>query len=497
MPNKFYTNVYNSFDEILLRERTTSGIGIKSEKTYSPYVFLTTTDKSTHKTITGENVNKLDFTSYAEYRDFIREYSQIKNVDIYGVIGLEYQYIHDNYVDTTDYTFDALDIMYFDIETTCEDGFPAIETATEKIIAIACKRKNDKRVYCLGKYTTTDPDMQVLMFDNEKQLLKSFIEYFGTSSPDILTGWNIKFFDIPYLINRIRNVLSVKEYKRLSPWKIIKEKIVNFKGKDNQTYEIIGVSTLDYYELYQKFTYVTQESYSLNNIAYVELGETKLAYDEYDSISDFYKNDFQKFIEYNIQDVVLVEKLEAKLKLIELAVALAYNAGVNFSDVFSQVKTWDVIIYNYLMKRNIVIPPKKHTSKDEQYAGAYVKDPIVGMHNWIVSFDINSLYPHLIMQYNLSTETATKDGRYKLTPNDILNNDKKTLDVIDLHKAKNLSVAANGTTYIKTKRGFLPELMDEMYKDRKMFKDKMIEAKKELEEIDAELRKRGVGLHSR
>jgi DNA polymerase elongation subunit (family B) len=222
----------------------------------------------------------------------------------------------------------------------------------------------------------------------------------------------------------------------------------------------------------------------------VELGETKLVYDEYDNISDFYKNDFQKFVEYNIHDVTLVEKLEAKLKLIELAVALAYNAGVNFSDVFSQVKTWDVIIYNYLLKNKIVVPPKKHSSKDEQFAGAYVKDPIVGMHDWVVSFDLNSLYPHLIMQYNISTETITKDGKFKITPMGILNNEKETLDVIAMHRKKDLSVAANGTTYIKTKRGFLPDLMDNMYKDRKMFKGKMIDAQKELELVNAELKRR-------
>ena len=488
MKNKIYTNVYNAYDKILLREKDKNGKETKVERAYNPYVYIATTDNSEYKTITGESVNRLDFSSYAEYREFIKDYSQVKNMEIHGVIGLEYQYIHDTYPETTDYSFDVLDIMYFDIETTCDDGFPVIETANEKIISIALKRKNDKRVYCLGKYVASDPSVQVFCFEDEKLLLKSFLDYFAASPPDILTGWNIKFFDVPYLVNRIKNVFSAKESKRLSPWKMVKEKTVNFKGKDNQVYDIVGISTLDYYELYQKFTYVTRESYSLNNISYAELGETKLVYDEYDNISDFYKNDFQKFVEYNIHDVTLVEKLEAKLKLIELAVALAYNAGVNFSDVFSQVKTWDVIIYNYLLKNKIVVPPKKHSSKDEQFAGAYVKDPIVGMHDWVVSFDLNSLYPHLIMQYNISTETITKDGKFKITPIGILNNDKETLDVIAMHKKKDLSVAANGTTYIKTKRGFLPDLMDNMYKDRKMFKGKMIDAQKELELVNAELK---------
>ena len=490
MKNKIYTNVHNSYDKILLREKDNAGLETRGEREYKPYVYIASTVESEYKTIAGESVNRLDFGSYAEYREFIRDYSTVKNMEIHGVIGFEYQYIHDNYTDTTDYSFDVLDIMYFDIETECEDGFPVIETANEKVISIALKRKNDKRVYCLGTYVAKDPEMQVFMFTDEKQLLKAFIDYFQASPPDILTGWNIKFFDIPYLVNRIKNVFSVKESKRLSPWKKISEKMVNFKGKENQTYELIGISTLDYYELYQKFTYVTRESYSLNNISYVELGETKLAYDEYDTIADFYKNDFQKFVEYNIHDVVLVEKLEAKLKLLELAVALAYNAGVNFSDVFGQVKMWDVIIYNDLLKRKIVIPPKKHSSKDEQFAGAYVKDPIVGIHKWIVSFDLASLYPNLIIQYNISTETLTKDGRFKINPLGVLNKDKETLDIIDMHRKKDLSVAANGTTYLKTKQGFLPGLMDRMYKDRKMYKEKMLNAQKDLQLVDAELKRR-------
>ena len=250
---------------------------------------------------------------------------------------------------------------------------------------------------------------------------------------------------------------------------------------------------LDYYEVYTTFTYVKQESYRLDHIAYVELGQRKLSYDEYESITEFYKKDFQKFIQYNIRDVELVQKLEEKLKLIELVVALAYSAGVNFQDVFSQVKTWDVIIYNYLSERGIIIPPKKKTRKDEQYAGAYVKEPLIGKHNWVVSYDLNSLYPHLIMQYNISPETITDHGmRGVISPEGILQNGKVSLSAIEEFKKKNLSVAANGTTYRKDIRGFLPELMETMYEERKMYKKKMIAAKKDLEDINKELKRRGL-----
>jgi DNA polymerase elongation subunit (family B) len=281
--------------------------------------------------------------------------------------------------------------------------------------------------------------------------------------------------------------------KILSPWGIIKDKYVTRNGKEEVSYDLIGISILDYYELYKTFTYVNQESYSLNHISYVELGEKKLSYSEYESITEFYKKDFQKFIEYNIRDVELVQKLEEKLKLMELAIALAYSAGVNYQDVFSQVRTWDVIIYNYLSEKGIVIPPKKREKKNEQYAGAYVKEPIVGLHNWVVSFDLNSLYPHLIMQYNISPETLTDDGmRGMISPEGILKSGEVSNTFLKQFKDKDVSIAANGTTYTKKHKGFLSELMSNMYKDRKMFKNKMIDTKKQLEEIDAELKRRGL-----
>jgi DNA polymerase elongation subunit (family B) len=383
--------------------------------------------------------------------------------------------------------------MYIDIETEAENGFPSIHGTQEKVIAITVSsNKSGKATFCLGVFNTEE-DIKVFEFMDEESLLKSFLEYFANNYPDIVSGWNIRFFDFPYLIRRINLVLGKKSSRMLSPWGIIKEKFITKQGNEEVTYDIIGVSMLDYYEIYKTFTYVNQESYRLDHIAYVELGQRKLSYAEFESITDFYKKDFQKFIQYNIRDVELVQKLEEKLKLIELVVALAYSAGVNYQDVFSQVRTWDVIIYNYLSRNNIVIPPKKRSRKDEQYAGAYVKEPLVGMHEWVVSFDLNSLYPHLIMQYNISPETITEDGmRGVISPDALLKNAPVAKSFIEKFKNKDLSIAANGTTYRKDIRGFLPELMETMYQDRKMFKNKMIDAKKDLEAINAEIKRRGL-----
>jgi DNA polymerase elongation subunit (family B) len=185
-------------------------------------------------------------------------------------------------------------------------------------------------------------------------------------------------------------------------------------------YDISGIAVLDYLELYKKFTYTNQESYRLDHIAFVELGEKKLDHSEYDTFKEFYDNDWSKFVEYNIHDVRLVDRLDDKMKLLDLAITMAYDARVNFEDVYSQVRMWDNIIYVYLARQNIAIPPKRESNKDNQYVGAYVKEPKPGIYDWVVSFDLNSLYPHLIMQYNISPDTLVEQRHPKVTVDRIL-----------------------------------------------------------------------------
>jgi DNA polymerase elongation subunit (family B) len=488
----FYTNVFYDFNSILLSEKENGVTKYRSEK-FAPSVFIPSTKPTKIKSIKGESVSEMKFDSYQQYKEFVDQYSDVPNFQIHGDIASEYQFINKKYGTDISYDFSKIDIMYIDIETTTENGFPTMEDPKEKINVITVSStRTGKATFCLGKFKTNE-DIRVFEFTDEEDLLKSFIEYFSHNYPDIVSGWNIRFFDFPYLIRRIKTVMGFKYAKKLSPWGILKEKFVTRKSKEDLMYDIIGIGILDYLEVYKTFTYVNQESYRLDHIAYVELGERKLSYAEFESFTDFYKKDFQKFVEYNIRDVELVQKLEEKLKLIELSVALAYSAGVNYQDVFSQVRTWDVIIFNYLNANGIVIPPKRRTRKDAQYAGGYVKEPLVGMHEWVLSFDLNSLYPHLIMQYNISPETLTDDGmRGVVSPDGILKNGMVAMRNLEENKNKGVSTAANGTTYRKDVRGFLPELMDTMYKDRKMFKNKMIESKKDLEEINAELKRRGI-----
>jgi len=488
MEFNFYTNVSLVGDGILYRG-IKNGVEIKRVEKYHPTLFIPTDKPSKFKTLNGKFVEDIQPGTIKDCRDFVSRYENVPNFTVYGNTDYVYQYIGDNFVKEVNYDHSKIPICYIDIETTCERGFPQVENPTEAVIAITVSMSGETHVFGLGNFKTNEKNTYYYNFATEENLLLHFIDWWELNPPHIVTGWNVKFFDIPYLISRIKRILKPKEAKRLSPWKRLRDKYIEKQGKKNLVYQILGISILDYFDLYKTFTYVNQESYRLDHIAFVELGQRKLDYGEYDSIKDFYKNDFQKFIDYNILDVKLVQRLEEKLKLMELALALAYAAKVNYEDVFSQVRTWDAIIYHYLREKNIVIPPKKGGLKNDQYAGAYVKEPIVGQHDWIVSFDLNSLYPHLIMQYNISPETLVRDHSelsFGIGVNNILTGDVEhtyagCYDNIKKLKEHDLSVAANGTFYRKDKYGFLPELMEKMYEERSMYKRKMIECQKQKE----------------
>ncbi len=482
--NECYTNVAVRGNNILCRGIDENGKRFQRKEEYSPTLFVASQKESKYKTLDGCYVEPIKPGSISDTRDFIRKYEGIQGFDIYGNTDYVYQFIGENCKGEIDYDFSKIKVATIDIECESEHGFPKPEDANERINAITVDFNGWIYVFGLGEFhidiSSYGGKLRQFKFETEEELLLSFLDTWELESPDVVTGWNVRFFDIPYLVNRIGDVLGSKEVKRMSPWKIIKEKIVRKMNRENQTFDLVGIATLDYYELYQTFTYVNQESYRLDHIAFVELGEKKLSYDEYDSMATFYKNDFQRFIEYNVKDVELISKLEDKMKLIELAVSLAYSAKVNYMDVFGQVRTWDCIIYHYLMEHNIVAPPKTTSKKDAQYAGAYVKDPIVGMHDWVVSFDLNSLYPHLIMQYNISPETMiSQQKNYIITPDAVLGEQSEHFKkALKCNTDKDYSVAANGTCYTKKHKGFLPSLMEKLYKERKMYKKKMIECQK-------------------
>ena len=436
---------------------------------------MPTKNYSEWRTLEGNCVEPHKFGSITEAREFIKQYKEVPDFDIYGNSRFLYQYIAEQHPEFVKFDSSKIRVFTIDIETAAENGFPDIESADQEILAISIKDSFTGRITVWGArpFDNKDPEVDYMHFRSEESMLGAFLEYWQENYPDVITGWNVQLFDMPYIRNRIDRILGEKFTKLLSPWRLVSTREIYIKGRRQFAVDTLGISTLDYLELYKKFTYQNQESYRLDHICMVELGQKKLDHSEFDTFKEFYENDWQKFIEYNIHDVRLVDKLDDKMKLIDLAYTMAYDAKVNYEDVFSQVRMWDNYIYVELLKRNIAIPPKKQNDKSEKYAGAYVKEPKAGRYDWVVNFDLNSLYPHLIMQYNISPETLRETRHPNASVEGILN--KKT--EID----GEFAVCANGAQYRKDKHGFLPLMMQKMYDSRVIFKKKMIEAKKQYE----------------
>ena len=475
---KFYTNVEQAGNNLLVRGYE-GGRAFSEKVKFNPTLYLPTSNFSKWRTLEGQCVEPMKQGTISDAKETIQRYRDVTNMEVYGNTRYLYQYIAEEYpADQVQFDPKQIRVFNVDIETAAENGFPDIETADQEILAISLKDSHTGRIIVFGArpFDNKDPQVDYLHFRTENGMLQAFLEYWIENYPDVITGWNVQLFDIPYIAGRIDRVLGDRYTRFLSPWRLISRREIYIKGRKQIAYDLPGIATLDYLELYRKFTYSNQESYKLDYICSVELGEKKLDHSEYDTFKEFYQNDWQKFIEYNIHDVRLVDKLDNKMKLLDLAFTMAYDAKVNYEDVFSQVRMWDNYIYVELLKRKIAIPPKKESAtKTEKYAGAYVKEPIPGMYDWVVSFDLNSLYPHLIMQYNISPETL-QDTRHPSATVDKILNEELTFEMY-----KDNAVCANGAMYRKDVRGFLPELMEKMYGDRVIFKKKMIQAKKDYE----------------
>ena len=474
---KFYTSVEQTGNTILVRGYD-HGLPFEDRVKFNPTLFLPSRVKEEWKTLDGRSVRPVQQGSIGDAKSFMEAHRDLEDYEICGQTRFLNQYIFETYPDE-DMKFDMNQIRIFtlDIETGAENGFPDIESADQEILLISIKDSTTGKITVYGSrpFMNTEKDVQYLQFQTEEGLLKAFIHDWQANCPDVITGWNVQLFDMPYIIRRIERILGEKEAKLLSPWKNIYPRRIFIKGREQLAYDITGVATLDYLELYRKFTYTNQESYRLDHIAFVELGQKKLDHSEYDTFKEFYTKDWQKFVEYNIIDVRLVDRLDDKMKLLELAVTMAYDAKVNFEDVYSQVRMWDNIIYVYLARQKIAIPPKRKSQKDAKYAGAYVKEPIPGIYDWVVSFDLNSLYPHLIMQYNLSPETLLP------TRHPSANVEKLLAKEIDTSSLEGVTVCPNGTYYDTTNQGFLPKLMEKIYQERTIYKKKMLTAKQQYE----------------
>ena len=472
---EFYTNVYPFGDKMLVRG-VDKGQPYFRKLDYLPTMFVNGKDSSGEwKTLDGIPVQPVKPGGMKETREFIKQYDDVQGFNVFGQNNFALQYITDNYPKEVQWDIEQLKVLTIDIETATESGFPDIASANEEILLITVRDLVSKKIITWGSrpWNQTRDDVEYRAFAQEMTMLKDFMIWWQQNYPDVITGWNTDFFDIPYLVHRIERELGEQIVRKLSPWGIVNKKKTFIKGNEEIHYLLLGISQLDYLQLYQKYTYSKQESYRLDYIAEQELGANKLV-NPGETFRDFYTDHWDTFVDYNIVDVELVDQLEDKMRLIELHLTMAYTAGINYDDVFSQVRMWDAIIYNHLHKRRIVIPNKSHSSKSEQFEGAYVKDPLIGGHQWVASFDLNSLYPHLIMQYNISPETLT-DEKISCTVEKLLN---REIDTSHAHR-RDLSLTANGWCYTKEHKGFLPELMEQMYANRSKFKKQMLRVEQE------------------
>ena len=491
----YYTNVASVGNNILYRG-IKNGRRVKLKIGYSPTLFLPSKKPTQFKSLEGEYLEPMKFENIREARDFVKRYEEVSNFKIYGQTRYEYAFIADENKGMVDWNMDDISVAICDIEVGSENGFPDPYQANEPITAICVTfLKGSTTVFGCGDYVVQGNETYIKCSD-ETELCKRFLAFWQEHYPDVLSGWNTKFFDIPYLVNRFRKILGEEETKKLSPWNMIGERKAVVNNRELIAYDMVGVSSLDYIELYRWYAPggKSQESYKLDNIANVELGDSKLSYDEFDNLHALYRENFQKFIEYNIKDVQLIVRMEEKLKLIELGLTLAYDTKTNFEDIFAQTRMWDSMTYAYLLEKGIVVPPRIVQSKTSAFEGAYVKDPQVGQHKWVASFDLNSLYPHLMMQYNISPETLVQTEDYTDEMRNIIMKgvsvEKMLEKGVDLSKLQGATITPNGQFFRTDKKGFFPQMLEDMYVDRSKFKKLMLKAKQDYEnETDPTKRK--------
>ena len=470
----FYKNVIEHKGRLLIRG-VLNGKDYKDTINFGPTLYAPTKEHSQYKTLQGQYLKPLEFTSINAARRFRRDVAT-DNSPVYGLERYHYQYIGSEYPEDIKWEKEYIKIFTLDIETTCENGFPDVENPIEELLCITVKNQSNKSIitWGVGKFTTDRTDITYIECKNEKHLIMEFMKFWLKNYPDVITGWNTKFFDLPYLMNRIKFLVGDKVAQRMSPWSLIDKSEIVVRGRPQTYYKLLGICMLDYLDLYRWFIPTRQESYRLDFIGELELGHGKHP-NPYETFKEFYEQDFQKFVDYNIQDVEIVDSLEDKLGLIDLSLTVAYESKVNYDDIFSQVRVWDTLIANHLMKKNICVPPREEHQKDTKYEGAYVKDPALGMHDWIVSFDINSLYPHIIIQYNISPEKLIGTSPESVSVNKML---KKKVG-LDFLKTQDACLTPNGAMFKRDSQGFLPEMMESMYKDRIVFKKRMLKAKKQ------------------
>jgi len=510
---KFYTSISQRGDRFLVREVVNGERRNRTHRGFKPDLFVPT--NSPHdKTATGMDdvpLARMKCDSVTDARNLIEQYKDVGSFDVYGSNNWISQFISKEYPGKIEFDPSQIRVFNVDIEVYVPPsaGFPDAEHARFPINLIQLMDSFDDglvRIWGCQPYSGSEGVAYVQCAD-EEDLIRKFVGYWEVNCPDVMTGWNIKGFDVPYICNRIEMVLGENQADRLSPWKNVRETTYrsNF-GKDAVTHIIDGVAILDYLDLYQKYTYANLESYKLDHVAHVELGDRKVDYSEVGTLHKLYETDFDKFVTYGAQDTRLVDRLDKKMRLIDLVYTLGYLTKQNYTDTFSPVKSWEALIFNYLRDRNKYAKVKRaHGGEQRRIAGAFVKTPEIGkLREWVLSFDLNSLYPHLIAQYNIGTETLvdfhdspdlgyvppeSMEGYIEL--NDLQKLVEKKFDLSELD-GRQMTMAGNGAFFRTDKKSVMSDLMMGIYATRKEVKKEMLRLEQVKETLKTELESRGI-----
>ena len=478
----FYTSV-NRYGNNILYRGFEDGKRIEKKIPYMPTLFVPTDKETGWNNLQNNPVQPITFDTMREAGDFIKKYDGVDNFPVYGTTNYVNQFVTDRFPNEIKFERDKVNVTSLDIEVHSEDGFPFVADAAHPVVAITMKSNQNDIYYVWGLKDYDEDKCKVEGIDSihyvkckdEIDLLLSWLQYWQDPRwcPDVVTGWNTRLFDFPYLINRVKNIIGGDVYKKFSPWGVVDQRDIVIAGRTNIAYEMMGIQQLDYYDLFRKFGYAygQQESYKLDHIAFVVLGDKKLSYEEHGNLQNLYNADHQLYIDYNLKDVQLIERLEDKMGLITLAMTMAYRGGVNYSETFGTTSIWDSIIYRLLYKEQVAVPPKVVKHK-EKYPGAYVKDPETGKHEWVCSFDLNSLYPNIIVQYNMSPETII-DGNVPGV------NVQSMLDGTKDVPSEDYTVSATGLRFRKDRQGVIPRIIKQYYDERRVIKNRMLEATQE------------------
>lgn len=495
----FYTNATRYKNDILYRG-VENGKRVFYRDKFQPTLYQRNPASDFNlKTMDGIRVSPIMFDSMGSASAYLKKY-QTDDGLVHGNTNYISQYLNEKFPEAEiSYDFDQICTAYTDIETTCEGGFPDVDNPVEQITVITSYDTINKTYFVFthkevngakgdldfdlsDPKNRTEPMIKKLkidhrVYDTEREMILAFLEYWQSIYPDIVTGWNLALFDIPYIIGRMILLFGEEKAAEISPWNKIDRREVEVFKKMRTKYAIYGIAIMDYLDLYKKFTQGNRSSYKLDYIANLELGYGKISYDEHGAMHLFYKNDFPRFVEYNIVDVVLIVELERQRRMIELAVFMAYWTRVNFEHIHSPVRMIESIAATHMLNKGIVFPPMHDRTKTRQNKGAYVKPPLVGKHDWVISFDVASLYPSIIMQQNISPETLIEDGYIGFTVDEII--DRK-VDLTSLDA--NHCVCGNGWKFRTDKAGILPDIIERLFAARQANKRKMLEADRALQD---------------